>query len=528
MAAIKGGDDFGPFPIKEQLPGVDFCLTSNPPWHESIILGFQHFIVMLGTTVMIPTILVPLMGGGPVEKARVIQSLLFVSGLNTLCQTLFGCRTSIVVGGSYAFIIPAISIIYTNHFGYIIDPYERFRETMKAIQGAIMFASIFPVIVGVLGLWRIVVRFLSPLAAIPLVTLTGLGLLQFGFPQLAKCTAIGLPALVVIVFLTQYFGSLLKPLQVLGRRYGVLATIGLIWAFAAILTAAGAFKNSSPKTQFYCRTDRTGLIGAASWIRFPYPFQWGRPTLNVANGFAMMAATFVSLVESTGSFIAAARYSSATPVPPSVVSRGVTWIGIGNFLNGAFGSVCGATASVENAGLLGLNQVGSRRVAQIAAIFMLFFSVLGKFGALLASIPIPIFAAINCVLYAYVVSAGLGFLQFCSLNSFRTKFILGFSLYLGLSVPQYFYDFLLVEGRTPIFTRSMAFNSMVQVIFASAATVGGIIALFLDLTLHRSHTATRRDSGRHWWKKFRVFEGDTRSREFYALPWGLNRYFPSL
>ncbi|KAH9620836.1 hypothetical protein KSS87_004700 [Heliosperma pusillum] len=469
MAAIKGGDDFGPFPIKEQLPGVDFCLTSNPPWHESIILGFQHFIVMLGTTVMIPTILVPLMGGGP-----------------------------------------------------------RFRETMKAIQGAIMFASIFPVILGVLGLWRIVVRFLSPLAAIPLVTLTALGLLQFGFPQLAKCTAVGLPALVVMVFLTQYFGSLLKPLQVLGRRYGVLATIGLLWAFAAILTAAGAFKNSSPKTQFFCRTDRTGLIGAASWIRFPYPFQWGRPTLNVANGFAMMAATFVSLVESTGAFITAARYSSATPVPPSVVSRAVTWIGIGNFLNGAFGSVCGATASVENAGLLGLNQVGSRRVAQIAAIFMLFFSVLGKFGALLASIPIPIFAAINCVLYAYVVSAGIGFLQFCSLNSFRTKFILGFSLYMGLSIPQYFYEFLLVEGRTPIFTRSMAFNSMVQVIFASAATVGGILALFLDLTLHRSHTATRRDSGRHWWKKFRTFEGDTRSHEFYSLPWGLNRYFPSL
>lgn len=34
---------------------------------EAILLGFQHFIVMLGTTVIIPTALVPQMGGGNVS-----------------------------------------------------------------------------------------------------------------------------------------------------------------------------------------------------------------------------------------------------------------------------------------------------------------------------------------------------------------------------------------------------------------------------------------------------------------------------
>lgn len=33
----------------------------------------------------------------------------------------------------------------------------------------------------------------------------------------------------------------------------------------------------------------------------------------------------------------------------------------------------------ENAGLLALTRVGSRRVVQIAAVFMIFFSILGKF-----------------------------------------------------------------------------------------------------------------------------------------------------
>jgi nucleobase transporter 1/2 len=34
---------------------------------EAIILGFQHYILALGTAVMIPTVLVPMMGGSDVS-----------------------------------------------------------------------------------------------------------------------------------------------------------------------------------------------------------------------------------------------------------------------------------------------------------------------------------------------------------------------------------------------------------------------------------------------------------------------------
>lgn len=92
----------------------------------------------------------------------------------------------------------------------------------------------------------------------------------------------------------------------------------------------------------------------------PYPFQWGAPTFDAGEAFAMMAASFVALVEvcdfdkpivfvallfvildgtayhlqantsycmmqSTGAFIAVSRYASATPCPPSVMSRGIGW-----------------------------------------------------------------------------------------------------------------------------------------------------------------------------------------------------------
>lgn len=39
---------------------------------EAILLGFQHYLVMLGTTVLIPTSLVPQMGGGHVRNYNYI------------------------------------------------------------------------------------------------------------------------------------------------------------------------------------------------------------------------------------------------------------------------------------------------------------------------------------------------------------------------------------------------------------------------------------------------------------------------
>ncbi|KAK2421411.1 nucleobase-ascorbate transporter [Trifolium repens] len=48
----------------------------------------------------------------------------------------------------------------------------------------------------------------------------------------------------------------------------------------------------------------------------------------------------------------------------------------------------------ENVGFLGSNRIGSRRVIQVSAGFMIFFSKLGKFGALFSSIQFHIFAAL--------------------------------------------------------------------------------------------------------------------------------------
>ncbi|KAL8468269.1 hypothetical protein ACS0TY_031490 [Phlomoides rotata] len=511
-------------PPMEQLQGLEYCIDSNPSWGEAIALGFQHYILALGTAVMIPTFLVPLMGGSDNDKVRVVQTLLFAGGINTLLQTLFGTRLPTVIGGSWAFMVPIISIIHDPSLQRIQDPHERFLSTMRAIQGALIVASSVQIILGFSQLWAICSRFFSPLGMVPVISLVGFGLVDRGFPVVGRCVEIGIPMFILFIVFSQYLKHFqLREVPVL-ERFALLITVTVIWAYAHLLTASGAYKHHPQLTQINCRTDKANLISSAPWIKIPYPLQWGAPTFDAGHAFGMMSAVLVSLIESTGAYKAASRLASATPPPAHVLSRGIGWQGIGILLDGLFGTSTGSTVSVENIGLLGSTRVGSRRVVQISAGFMIFFSILGKFGALFASIPFTIFAALYCILFALVGAVGLSFLQFTNMNSMRNIFIVGVSFYLGLSIPEYFREYTTHAFRGPAHTKAGWFNDLLNTVFSSSPTVALIISVFLDNTLEYKDSA--KDRGMPWWAKFRTFKDDSRNEEFYTLPFNLNRFFP--
>ncbi|XP_028119790.1 nucleobase-ascorbate transporter 1 isoform X2 [Camellia sinensis] len=511
-------------PPMEQLQDLEYCIDSNPSWVETILLAFQNYILMLGTSVMVPTLLVPLMGGTDGDKARVIQTLLFVAGINTLLQALFGTRLPAVVGGSYAYVIPILYIIHDSSLQQISEPHVRFIHTMRAIQGALIVAASIQIIMGYSQVWGLFSRFFSPLGMAPVVGLVGFGLFQRGFPALGNCVEIGLPMLLLVIGFSQYLKHvrLLRDFPIF-ERFPVLICVAIIWVYAVILTAGGAYRNKPFATQLSCRTDKANLISTAPWFKFPYPLQWGPPTFAAGHSFAMMSAVLVSMVESTGAYKAASRLAIATPPPAYVLSRGIGWQGIGVLLDGLFGTGTGSTVSVENVGLLGLTRVGSRRVVQISAGFMIFFSILGKFGAVFASIPFPIYAALYCILFGLVGSVGLSFLQFTNMNSMRNLTITGLSLFLGISVPHFFFEYQTIHGGL-VRTNAGWFNAFLNTLFSSPPTVGLIVAVFLDNTIEVEKS--KKDRGMPWWFKFRTFRGDNRNEEFYTLPFNLNRFFP--
>ncbi|XP_071731462.1 nucleobase-ascorbate transporter 3-like [Rutidosis leptorrhynchoides] len=521
LGAAKGPS----YPPAEQLSALNYCIHSNPSWAQTAVLAFQHYIVMLGSIVMIASILVPQMGGGPGDKARVIQALLFMSGLNTLVQALLGTRLPTVMGPSFAYMLAVLSIINDFRDEDFSSEHQRFLHTMRAIQGSLIISSFVNMLLGFSRAWGEFTMFFTPLIVVPYVCLVGLGLFGRGFPRLATCVELGLPMLVFLVVLQQYMKRLHPAAHSVLERFALLVCIGLVWAFAAILTAAGAYNNVGNATKQSCRTDRSFLMSSAPWIKIPYPFQWGTPIFRASHVFGMMGAALVTTVESTGTFIAASRFAGATPPPAHVLSRSIGLQGVGQLLDGIFGSIVGTNASVENVGLLALTHVGSRRVVQISTIFMFFFSIFGKFGAFFASIPLPIFAAIYCVLYALVASVGITFIQFTNVNSLRNIYVMGLSLFLGLSVSQYFVSNTNGStGHGPVHSGAGWFDDILNTIFGSAPMVALIVGMILDNTLDAHNS--RPDRGIPWWAPFQKKKGDGRNEEFYSFPLRINEYVP--
>ena len=179
-------------------------------------------------------------------------------------------------------------------------------------------------------------------------------------------------------------------------------------------------------------------LSATEWFRMPYPFQWGWPTFGAAAIVGMLAGYMASMVESIGDYYACARLAGAPPPTPEQVNRGIGMEGIGCFIAGIFGTGNGTTSYSENIGAIGLTRVGSRRVVQAGAVIMIILGTVGKFGALFTTIPQPVVGGMYCAMFGMIAAVGLSNLQFVDLNSARNLFILGFSFFMGLSLPEYF------------------------------------------------------------------------------------------
>jgi hypothetical protein len=66
--------------------GINYTVTEVPPLFLSMLLGLQHYLTMLGATVLIPLLICPAMGANGLQTAEVISSIFFVSGISTVSK----------------------------------------------------------------------------------------------------------------------------------------------------------------------------------------------------------------------------------------------------------------------------------------------------------------------------------------------------------------------------------------------------------------------------------------------------------
>ncbi|XP_071539682.1 solute carrier family 23 member 2-like isoform X2 [Panulirus ornatus] len=439
-----------------EMTDLIYGIEDDPPWYECVIYGFQHYVAMIGGTISGPIVLASFLCLEEDNPGRgaLVSTIVFMSGVITLLQSTFGIRLPIIQGGNFAYLVPTIVLLTTNHPACAslplanmtaLEKEEQWQMRIRDVQGAITVSSVFQVVIGFTGMMGLLMRWITPLTVVPTVTLVGLSLFDVASRQASGHWGVCLLTMGLSLVMSQHLRDVAIPIPVYRKDRGVsrtscqpfkslslLIAVIITWLMCVLLTAYDLLPEGSA-----ARTDITGpLFRTTPWIRFPYPGQWGLPTVNLAGVVGMLAAVLSSIIESVGDYYACARVVGA-PVPPThAINRGIGVEGIGCMLAGLYGTSSGTTSYSGNIGILSITKVGSRRVIQYSGLIMIVCGVLAKMGAFFVTIPQPIIAGVFYIKFTMITAVGLASLQYVDLTSSRNLFVLGFSLFVGMSIPK--------------------------------------------------------------------------------------------
>lgn len=531
--------------------GLRCGVTENPGWVPLIFYGIQHYLSIAGSLVFVPLILVPTMGGSDEDTATVISTMLLVSGLTTILHTFLGSRLPLIQGSSFVYLAPALVIANSEEFRNLSE--NKFKHIMRELQGAILVGSVFQIILGYSGLMSLLLRLINPVVVAPTIAAVGLAFFSYGFPQAGSCVEISMPLILLVLLCTLY----LRKISLFGNRifliYAVPLSVGIVWAYAFFLTTGGAynFKGCSSnipssnilldscrrhvETMRRCRTDVSNAWRTAAWVRVPYPFQWGPPTFHFKTGIIMVIVSLVASVDSLASYHATSLLVNLSPPTRGVVSRGIGLEGISTLIAGLWGTGTGSTTLTENIHTLDTTKMANRRALQLGAALLVIFSLFGKIGALLASIPVALAASVLCFTWALIVALGLSTMRYTQAASSRNMIIVGFTLFISLSIPAYFQQYepssnlilpsyllpYAAASSGPVRTGSNGLNYAVNALLSINVVVALLVALILDNTVPGS----KQERGVYIWSDPNSLEMDPASLEPYRLPEKISCWF---
>ncbi|KAM3869017.1 solute carrier family 23 member 1 [Diretmus argenteus] len=512
-----------------------YTIEDVPPWYLCILLGLQHYLTCFSGTIAVPFLLAEAMCVGRDQNtiSQLVGTIFTTVGITTLIQTTVGVRLPLFQASAFAFLIPAQAIlglerwkcpaeeeIYGN-WSLPLNTSHIWQPRMREIQGAIIVSSTLEVLVGLSGLPGLLLDYIGPLTITPTISLIGLSVFTTAGERAGSHWGLSALCIFLIVLFAQYLRATPFPVPAYSRKRGlttirvqifkmfpIILAIMVVWLVCYILTLTGALPSDPSEYGHKARTDARGdIMGSAPWFRIPYPCQWGIPTVTVAGVLGMLSAILAGIVESIGDYYACARLSGATPPPVHAINRGIFTEGICCIIAGLLGTGNGSTSSSPNIGVLGITKVGSRRVVQYGAAIMFLLGSVGKFTALFASLPDPILGGMFCALFGMITAVGLSNLQLVDLNSSRNLFVLGFSMFFGLTLPAY-----LDTHKNSINTGVPELDQILTVLLSTEMFVGGFLAFCLDNTIPGS----REERGLVKWRS------EASSSTSYDLPLGMS------
>lgn len=442
--------------MAEQLK-MNYTLDEIPkPFGKAFGLGLQHVLTMFGATVAVPLILSPALGMTPHGTAILVASVMLCSGVATFFQVNFGTRLPIIQGVSFSFLGPFFAIIAATVAG---GP----EVSMQYIAGAIMLGAIVEMLIGFTGLIGVLQKFVSPVVIGPVIALIGLALFGIGAPY-----AGGNWYLATIVILCAFvFSLIVGPKKPFFSLFPILLAVIVAYVVAVICSVTGVFAPDNPGYVSFA------AVAQADWIRYKIVFPWGMPKFEVGFFLVVLAGYLASMIESYGDYHAVAAAAQAGVPTQKQISRGIGMEGLGCFFTGIFGGFA-STSYTENIGLVGLTRVASRYVVNIGVVVLIFLGIFGKFGGAVATIPGPIVGGLYCTLFGLIASIGISNSAKADLSSMRNQMIMGFILFMGLSLPAYF-------GGNPVTIEGAQWlGDIITTIGSTGMAVAAILGLILD------------------------------------------------
>lgn len=348
-----------------------------------IPLSVQHMFAMFGASVLVPSIF----GINP-------AIVLFMNGVGTLLFILITQgKAPAYLGSSFAFLATGGAIIADKGYSYALGGF-----VAVGVCGCILAFVI----------WKFGTKWIDvvlPAAAMgPVVALIGLELAGTAASTagIIGSEAAPIDAKNVIVFVVTLgvavFGS------VLFRKF--FATIPILIAIIAGYAAA-------------CFTGLVDFkaVADAAWFSLP---NFSAPTFDVSSILMMLPVLLVITSEHIGHQIVTGKIIGKDLLKDPGLHRSLFADNFSTALSGCIGSVPTTTYG-ENIGVMAITKVYSVRVIGGAAVLSILFSFVGKFAALISTIPGPVIGGISFLLYGMIGASGIRILVDSKVDYSKSK-----------------------------------------------------------------------------------------------------------
>ena len=364
----------------KQESTVDLLLDVNqrPSAGKGILLSFQHVFAMFGATILVPLIL-----GMPVSVA------LFASGVGTLIYMIStGFKVPVYLGSSFAF-ITAMSLAMKEMGG----------DVSAAQTGVILTGLVYVLVAAGVRFagTKWIDKLLPPIIIGPMIIVIGLGLAG------SAVTNAGLVAdgnwknalVAVVTFLIAAF------INTKGK--GFLRIIPFLFAIIGGYLFALTLD----------LVDFTPVL-KANWFEIPgfyLPFSTGGAfkEYNLYFGpetIAILPIAIVTISEHIGDHTVLGQICGRQFLKEPGLHRTLLGDGIATSVSAFLGGPANTTYG-ENTGVIGMTRIASVSVIRNAAFIAIALSFLGKFTALISTIPNAVLGGMSILLYGVIASNGL-------------------------------------------------------------------------------------------------------------------------